>query len=67
MGGGMGTRMNGGISSGLGSTMTAGLGWDLGRGKLTVLMLFSRVRVTNSHAIKNVSTQPVLSGSTWRS
>lgn len=67
MGGGMGSRMNGGISSGLGSTMTAGMGWDLGRVTLTVLMLFSGVRMTNSHTIKNVSTQPVLSGSTWRS
>jgi hypothetical protein len=67
MGGGMESRINGWISSGLGSTMTARMGWDLGMVAFVVLMLLSGVIMMNSHTIKNVSTQPVLSGSIWRS
>jgi hypothetical protein len=39
--------MDGGMTGGMGSTMTAGMGWDLGMVGLAVLMLISGVIMTN--------------------
>jgi uncharacterized membrane protein len=44
----MGAGTNGGMSGGMGSTMTAGMAWDLGMVALAVLMLVSGVIMTNA-------------------
>lgn len=47
MGGGMG--MGSGMNGGTGSTMTAGMAWDLGMVALAVLMLVSGIIMTNAN------------------
>ncbi|QIO24891.1 hypothetical protein [Haloarcula sp. JP-L23] len=47
---GMGSGTDGGMTGSMGSTITAGMGWDLGMAALAVLMLISGVIMTNRSA-----------------
>ena len=44
---GMESGMNGGMGGGMDSTLTAGMGWDLGMVTIAVLMLLSGIIMTN--------------------